>query len=132
MSASNTDAETAEAGLFQTSFNARHASPFLPQLFAQYMANPSGLVEIFKEGVRCKAADLENFGSGQGKEFQRLSKECPVFAVEFAAIGLRNIRTHWGPVNRREVEILPECDTLLKQIQDVIDAYNLCPLIKTI
>lgn len=31
-SASNTTAETAEAGLFQTSYNARSASPLLPQL----------------------------------------------------------------------------------------------------
>src|SRR6266849_5811835 len=48
-SASNTTAETAEAGLFQTSFNARSASPLLPQLFAHYLAHPNGFIEVFRE-----------------------------------------------------------------------------------
>src|SRR6478672_2605275 len=37
-SAHNTTAETAEAGLFQTSFNARHASALMPRLFDSFMA----------------------------------------------------------------------------------------------
>jgi Putative peptidoglycan binding domain len=121
-SVNNTDAGTAEAGLFQTSFNARTASPLLPQIFAHYRANPSGFVDVFKEGVRCSAASLENFGSGDGMEFQRLSKECPAFATEFAALGLRHIRTHWGPITRKEAEVRPECDTLLSQVQAAIDS----------
>jgi hypothetical protein len=121
-SASNITAETAEAGLFQTSFNARGASPLLLTLFAQYSADPSGFVDVFKEGVQCSAASLENFGSGEGKEFQRLSKECPAFAAEFAAVGLRNVRKHWGPITRREAEVRPECDVMLRQVQAVVDA----------
>jgi hypothetical protein len=121
-SASNTSAETAEAGLFQTSFNARSGSPLLPRLFAQYLENPSGFVEIFREGVRCTAANLENFGSGQGRDFQRLSKECPAFAAEFAAVGLRNVRKHWGPITDREAELRREADTMLREVQDAIDA----------
>src|SRR6516225_9710705 len=104
-SASNTTAETAEAGLFQTSFNAMSASSLLPMLFAKYSANPDGFVDVFREGVRCSAASLENFGSGEGREFQRLSKECPAFAVEFAAVGLRHIRKHWGPIRTRAAEV---------------------------
>ena len=95
-SARNTTADTAEAGLFQTSFNAPTASPLLPMLFAQYSAHPSGSLEIFREHVRCSAPDLENFGLGDGREFQRLSKQCPAFAAEFAAVALRHIRTHLG------------------------------------
>jgi len=120
--ANNVTADTAEAGLFQTSFNAKAASPLLPQIFTRYQANPSGFVDVFKEGVRCSAASLENFGSGEGKEFQRLSKECPAFAAEFAAVALRHIRKHWGPINRRQAEVRPECDALLRQVQDAIDA----------
>jgi len=90
--ADNVTSDTAEAGLFQTSFNAKAASPLLLKIFAQYQANPSGFVDVFKEGVRCSEASLENFGSGDGKEFQRLSKECPAFAAEFAAVALRHIR----------------------------------------
>jgi V8-like Glu-specific endopeptidase/cell wall-associated NlpC family hydrolase len=125
MSAQNTTAETAEAGLFQTSFNARHASPLLPALFADYSANPSGFLDVFKEGVRCSVSDQLNFGSGDGMEFQRLSKECPAFAAEFAAVGLRNIRRHWGPINQKTAEVRPECDALLRQVEVCVDTASL-------
>ena len=126
-SATNTAAETAEAGLFQTSFNARNASPFMPALFQQYSANPSGFLDIFQDGVNpCGAADLQNFGSGDGADFQRLSKECPAFAAEFAAIGTRNIRRHWGPLNAKTAEIKPECDAMLQQVEQAVDANDLC------
>lgn len=129
-SASNTSSDTAEAGLFQTSFNAHNAHPLLPTLFAHYQQNPSGFIETFKEGVHCNQSNLDDFGSGDGKEFQRLSKACPCFAVEFAAVGLRNIRKHWGPIKRREAEVRVECDEMLKQVQDHIDASNLCALLQ--
>ena len=127
-SASNTTAETAEAGLFQTSYNARSASPLLPQLFEQYLANSSGFIEIFKEGVTCPPQDWENYGEGKGKEFQRLSKACPAFAAEFAAIGLRNLRKHWGPINQLEAEIRPEANAMLQEVQKIVDQLNLCSL----
>jgi hypothetical protein len=128
MAASNTTAETAEAGLFQTSYNARHAHPLLPDLFTKY-ANSTDLLDIFKVGVRCTAANLENYGRGRGREFQRLTKACPAFAVEFAAIGLRNVRTHWGPINRREAELRKDCDLMLKEVQHAVDDFNLCTLV---
>ena len=103
------------------SFNAKDASSLLPQIFARYKANPSGFVDVFKQGVSCSAASLENFGSGDGKEFQRLCKECPAFAAEFAAVGLRHIRKHWGPISRKQAQVRPECDALLSQVQSAID-----------
>src|SRR5437588_7069198 len=127
-SANNTTAETAEAGLFQTSYNARQANPLMPQLFRQYLANPSGFLKIFQEGVRCSEADLANFGAGDGSEFQRLSKACPAFAAEFAAVGLRNIRTHWGPIERKGAEIRTECDAMLMEDQNLVDASTRCPV----
>jgi hypothetical protein len=122
--ASNVTADTAEAGLFQVSFNAKAASRLLPQLFAQYKANPDGFLEVFKEGVRCSPSSLQNFGSGDGKEFQRLCKECPAFAAEFAAVALRHLRKHWGPINRKQAQVLPECDALLRDVQAAIDASS--------
>jgi hypothetical protein len=122
-SAHNITAETAEAGLFQTSFNARTAHPLLPQILARYRAgNDTGFVDIFRQNVHCTDRDLENFGNGDGAEFQRLSKACPAFATEFAAVGLRNIRHHWGPINRKEAEIRPECDEMLQQVQAIVEA----------
>jgi hypothetical protein len=126
-SASNTSADTAEAGLFQTSYNARKAHPAMVRLFKQYAAKPSDFQDVFREGVRCKAGDLEDFGTGDGKEFQRLSKACPAFAAEFTAVGLRNVRKHWGPINRKAAEIRPECDALLRQVEQVVDQGGLCP-----
>jgi len=122
--AHNVTSDTAEAGLFQVSFNAKDASPLLPQIFAQYKANPSGFLDVFKEGVHCSAASLENFGSGDGRDFQRLCKECPAFAAEFAAVALRHIRKHWGPIIRRQAQVRPECDALLSQVQAAIDASD--------
>ena len=121
-STDNVTADTAEAGLFQMSWNARAASPELPKLFAAYSAKPDGFVSVFQDGVTATAFDLENFGTGEGVAFQRLCKSCPAFAVEAAAVGLRVLRRHWGPIREREAEVRPEADTLLQQVQGVIDA----------
>jgi hypothetical protein len=121
-SAHNVTADRAEAGLFQTSFNAADASPLLRPLFEQFKANPSGFKDVFQEGVTVKSSDLENFGSGEGMEFQRLTKDCPGFAAEFAAVGFRNIRTHWGTINRKEAEVRPECDAMFLAVQNAVKA----------
>jgi hypothetical protein len=126
--ADNVTAATAEAGLFQASFNARSASKFMDAIFQKYLAAPNGFLDIFKEGVKCSEKNLENFGTGDGLKYQKLTKECPAFAAEFAAVGLRNIRTHWGPINRRDAEIRPECDKMLLQVQHAVDESNLCPI----
>jgi hypothetical protein len=120
-SADNVTSETAEAGLFQTSYNARSVSTLLPQIFNNYINNPDGFFDSFSKGITCKSKDLENHGDGPGREFQQLSKECPGFAVEFTAIALRNTATHWGPIKNKEVEIRSECDTMFLNIQHFID-----------
>ncbi len=126
-SATNTQEDTAEAGLFQASYNLRSSSPLLKPLFLQYKANPDGFLPVFQERVKpCSPADLENFGTGEGHDYQQLAKTCPAFAAEFTAIGLRNNRRHWGTIKNNLVEILPACDTLYKQVQDVVDQHNLC------
>ena len=126
-SASNTGANTAEAGMFQVSFDARSASPLLPKLFQQYMGNrSSGFVDVFKEGVTCTPKDLENFGTGDGRDFQQLCKECPAFAAEFAAVALRNIRKHWGPIINKAAEVRSEANLMLTQVEHAVDTSNLC------
>lgn len=122
VSADNTTANTAEAGLFQTSYNAVSASPLLPGIFTAYQGAIDGFIEVFKQGVTPKPADLKNFGSGNGKLFQQLSKEKPAFAAEFAAVALRNMRTHWGPINTRKAEVRPEANIMLLKVQNAVDA----------
>lgn len=129
-SAHNTSAETAEAGLFQTSFNARVATPLLPRIFHDFRANPEpSYLNVFKEGVRVRDGDLENYGSGDGREFQKMSKECPFFALKFTAVGLRNLLRHWGPINRRDAEIRPDADTLFKDVWKLVESEKLGPLL---
>ncbi len=119
----NQTAEKAEAGLFQTSFDARHASPLLPVLIAQFSANPAGFRDVFREGCPpCRAKDLENFGTGAGRDFQQLSKESPGFAAEFAAVTLRNRRKHYGPINTRAAQVKPDCDAMLREVQNALNA----------
>jgi hypothetical protein len=121
-------ADTSEAGLFQQSWNARVASPELPKLFAAYSAKPDGFLSIFQEGAGTpKASALQNFGTGEGVAFQKLCKSCPAFAAEAAAVGLRVIRRHWGPINRHEAEVRPEADRLLQQVQNAVDSAVIIP-----
>jgi len=124
--AENTDAETAEAGLFQTSYNARSLSPLLPVIFNNYKANPDGFIDIFSKGIKpCGNNNWENFGEGNGKDFQKLSKECPGFAVEFTAVAMRNTSRHWGPIINKKVEIKSECEVMLLKVQNYIDQNHI-------
>jgi hypothetical protein len=122
VSAGATTADTADAGLFGTAFNVRSASPLMMDVFNYYSARPSsGFEDVFAEGLKCSAEDFKAVGNGDGEKFQWLSKECPAFAAELAAVGLRHIRKHWGPINRREAQVVPECDAMLSQVQAFVD-----------
>lgn len=122
-SATNTSAETAEAGLFQTSYNARNGSASMSNLFAWHREHPAGFLDVYGEGVpACSAANLQNYGSGDGAEYQRLAKESPDFAAQFTAVGLRNIRRHWGPINRKTAELETDADTMLQDVERAIEA----------
>lgn len=120
MSADNVTADTAEAGIFQTSWNIRAASPEIPKLFKEYWADPNGFLREFQDGVSPKASDLINYGSGQGASYQFLAKYCPAFAAMVTAVGLRVLRQHWGPINRREAQLVPEADEMLREVQDIV------------
>jgi len=76
--------------------------------------------ELFAEDVSCSSTEWSTYGSGQGATYQKLAKEAPQFAVESAALCLRYLRQHWGPVNRREIELKQEVDDLLLDIQAII------------
>lgn len=122
-SASNTSSLTCEAGAWQTSWNAKAAAPtILQNLFQEYKAGAEGYRSIFEEGVRCTTAHWKNYGSGDGLTFQRMSKEQPLFACEFAAVVIRNLRKHYGPINRREAEVRTEANDLLRQVEAVLTA----------
>jgi hypothetical protein len=127
-SADNVSAETAEAGLFQQSWNSSTCSTEILKLADQYA---EGLNEhppeqcalaTFREHVSCSSADWTDYGDSDdaGRDFQALCKRCPQFAVEAAAIGLRYLRKHWGPIGRKEVEIVAAADDLLRGVEELI------------
>ena len=114
MSASNVASVSAEAGMFQTSYDAGTAKDLLPNF------DRKCFLEVFKEGVTCSASNLKNYGTGVGFEFQKKSKECPAFAVKVAADTIRTKRKHYGPINRKEVEFRPEAVELLNQVKEIV------------
>ena len=121
MSADNVDAMTAEAGLFQMSWNMESCSPHMQTLFDQYSGStPLCALGIFAQDVSCSDEDWECYGSGPGFEYQQQAKHCPQFAVETAAIGLRNLRQHWGPINRKEAELTSEADAMFLDIEEIL------------
>ncbi|HEX8262624.1 MAG TPA: hypothetical protein VF547_07105 [Allosphingosinicella sp.] len=124
MSANNVSAATAEAGLFQVSFNSIDAHPGLRSLFQAYQGS-TDFSDIFGEGVTCGASSWRDWGTGEGKEFQRLTKACPAFAVEYAALGLRVMRRHWGPLNTRKAEVRRDADSLFRSVQTLIDSEGI-------
>jgi len=118
------NSDDAEAGLFQASYNVTRSCPaILTNLFNLYSANPDGFLDIFQVGIHCSADDWQNWGKENepGYKWQQLTKTCPAFAAEFAAVGLRHDRQNWGPIIRRQAEIVPSCDALFKAVEQLVD-----------
>jgi hypothetical protein len=125
LSASNVQSDTAEAGLFQTSYNAHSASdPEFGNLMTEYSSSANAAtcyLAVFAEGVSCTNDEWGCYGSGEGYAFQELAKECPAFAVETCGLTLRNLANHYGPIIRHETELKPAADNMLRRVQDYID-----------
>ena len=125
MSAENVDAETCEAGLFQTSYNAHSASdPEFSDVMDEYSSPiyaATCYLDAFAEDVECSESDWSNYGDGLGAQFQELCKVCPAFAVETHGLTLRNLCNHYGPCIRMEIELRHEANVMFRAVQDFID-----------
>ncbi|NOT78930.1 MAG: hypothetical protein HOP07_07990 [Bacteriovoracaceae bacterium] len=120
MSASNTSASTAEAGIFQTSYNSLSASEELSKLYNEYKLAPHKcLLEVFSSNIKCKTSSIA--GTGPGADYQAFNKSCPAFATEYAMIMLRVRRNHYGPINRKEAQVVQSCNQMLNSVQDYIE-----------
>lgn len=124
LSANFTTADSAEAGLFQTSFGARAQHPALSALHQHYKADTSGcLLDTFSKGVSCKASDAKNHGVGEGVQWQQLTKTCPAFSAEYAAVLIRahgGSHSEFGPIRKKKAELIPACEGMLKQVEDLV------------
>jgi uncharacterized protein (TIGR02594 family) len=120
-SATNVQADTAEAAFAQTSWNINTCNSLIPPLLPEYWDNPVGFLTTFQKGVTLKSSDLGGYGSGAGARYQFLAKFVPAFHATVTAIGMRYLRKHWGPINRNEVEIRRDADALLKEVEVIIE-----------
>jgi hypothetical protein len=108
----------AEAGLFQQSYDSIGESPWLARLFRKYAKDTSTCrLDLFMEGYSDKKIPV--VGSGEGARFQALTKSCPAFATEYAALMFRVNRTHFGPIERQEAELHPACEAMLAEVEKV-------------
>lgn len=138
--ATNTSAETCEAGMFQTSYNSMaYGVPELKALYADYKAKKkSCFYDVYSSGVTCSESRWKNWGTGEGVTFQKMNKECPAFATEYAAIMFRTQRSHYYPLNQagkpekyaqKWIDPRPECVSLLKSVEAKISPA-LCEALK--
>lgn len=122
-SASNVSSDTAEAGLYQTSYNAHSCTPRFDEVMTDYENDTyKGYLDVFREGVYCNSSSWASYGSGKGRTFQDMCKEQPAFAVETCALTLRNLRQHYGPINRKEAELRHEADDMLHAVQHQVES----------
>lgn len=128
--AANTTADTCEAGCWQTSWNIRNASPHIPPLLDQYWGDPNGFLATFKRNITPKAADLLTYGKGDGARYQWLSKYAPAFHAMVTMLGLRELRKHWGPINRKEATLTSDADRMLREVQTYMQAPPIEPPIE--
>lgn len=113
-----------EAGLFQASWNSHEFDTLLLPLLEEYDRHPSGLLEVFREGVR--TGSTPDRGSGRAARFQYLTKHCPSFAVEHIALAVRGQYSDWQPVRDRYAELHPDADAMLKEVERVVDDLSAC------
>jgi hypothetical protein len=131
------DADSAEAGLFQTSYGAHVHSPRLGNLFGAYKKDASQcLLDVFKDSITCHIVKSQNKkcldensdvkGTGDGADWQRLTKVCPAFATEYGAVVLRTnggALGEFNPIRKHQAELRPECDDMLHNVQDFVKQH---------
>jgi hypothetical protein len=127
----NQTADSAESGLFQTSWDIRYTTPAAKELLRIYQQREDKFAPIFKTDIHPVEGDLEIIGTGDGATYQRVAKEKPTFSVFLAALGLRSNCRHWGPVIRHEAEIRAEADEYLQTIANHARAQNLYTVLTT-
>lgn len=137
------EANSAESGLIQTSWGAHEkSSKILSALFSSYRPKVGGtpntskcMLGVFKGDFSCSADDAINYGApkSDGYQWQALTKACPAFAAEYAAVVLRVLgglppdEGEWGPIgchirnaDCRQPTLYPKCDAMFAQVQDYV------------
>jgi hypothetical protein len=125
MSADFVTHDSSEAGIYQTSWGVRRANPELLEAMTKGYAEDKRdcLLDVFSAGVSCPAKDAKNWGEGPGVAWQELTKKCPAFATEYAAVIVRQSggkKGEFGPIRKRQSELAPSCYTMLKDVEKLV------------
>lgn len=121
MSAGFSTSQSAEAGLWQTSYDSRYLDKSLPS-FADNWTGECHL-EYYSKGVTCSAADWKYWGDQMpGRLYQEKAKKCPSFHGEYTALVMRANKNHFGPFygSRKVAEFVPACLALFEKLNTVI------------
>jgi hypothetical protein len=129
-------AESAEAGLFQTSYGAH--TPIVEYLNKQYgegkrqcLKDDFGGSNItckihISQNKSCPSVNSDITGTGPGADWQRMTKSCPAYAAEYAAVVIRKnggAKGEFNPIRKHQAEVLPACDSMFAEIQQFIESH---------
>jgi hypothetical protein len=127
-SASNTSSSTAEAGLFQVSYNSTNlGSPKLKRIYQELLSEynygkdeEKCMAGVFAQNVKL-SKNSASAGGGEGRRFQDIMKTCPAFAADYMAALLRTNYRHNGPLIRKEARPRAACVNALTSVAKMID-----------
>jgi hypothetical protein len=69
--------------------------------------------------------EKKNWGSGEGAAWQKLTKACPAFATEYAAVVVRKSGGHlgeFGPLRKHKAQVAPVCESMLSEVQKLVES----------
>lgn len=109
----------AESGAWQFSFDAIGRDSELRSIYQRRSTDQSGsqscLNDIYSVGIRKKDTGYIT-SPADGYAFQKFFRGCADAQAEYAAVMIRAVRSHFGPINRREVEYVKACEDWLKSL----------------
>lgn len=117
MSANFSSEDSAEAGIFQTSYNATYADAYMKTM-APYADDC--MLDVFKEGVPASSSsNAMNWGKPEtkGYQYQQLSKICPAYHAEFSLIAMRKLNRHYGPSRSGLLQFQESCHKMFEAIE---------------
>lgn len=108
---------SAETGMWQFSMDAMHKDARLGEIY-EHTKSPTYncMNELYGEGIKVRT-DGYIGQPPKGLAFQKHFRSCAAAQAEYAAVMIRAVRSHFGPINRREVTYVKECEDWLASLE---------------
>lgn len=122
------EGDTAEAGIYQTSYNVISANKVAKDIYEAYKKDESKcLLGIYKEGTSKAYCDKNSktWGTGEGAKYQQLVKRCPALSVDTALTTVRfsgGPKGHYAPLRQKVAEVKPQCIDMLQEVEKYVMA----------